>query len=126
MVVSGEDFLKVGIEGKDRLIVSEALDGGGGVWADSRERLEFHTIVWENSVILFGDYFRRFQHISSPRIVTESFIVLEKLLIIARCERINGRKSSEYSLIVANPTTDLCLLEEDFREPDMIAEVFCR
>ena len=119
-IVSREYGLQIGIPGKEWIAIAECEDRSRRIFADSGEFFELLFIPRKYSVILCTHDIRSFQQIPRSRVVAESLIVWEELIIVCFCEMSYGRIPVEHFLIKRNHTISLGLLEEDLSEPDMI------
>ena len=114
------DAQKIAVNGGVRLSVGKGRDGTCRVAPNAGQCEKGVEVVREVAAVLFDDHLRRALEIARAAVVAEPLPQLHEGIVVHGGEVMDARQCREETQVVGAYDGGTCLLEHDFRDPDVI------
>ena len=116
----GEDPQHIAVHSRDGEVKGDGADSARSILADTGQRQNRIVFPGKLAVIAFLNDLRGLFQIPHPAVVAKSLPQLVQSVVITVCQSLHGGQSGEEAGVVALDSLHPCLLEHDFRQPDMV------
>ena len=116
----GEDPQHIAVHSRDGEVKGDGADSARSILADTGQRQNRIIFSGKLAVVALLNDLRGLFQIPHPAVVAKSLPQLVQSVVITVCQGLHGGQSGEEAGVVALDSLHPCLLEHDFRQPDMV------